>query len=105
MSVATPFRRISIGLFVVAAILLLNGAGSSPAAAGQESRVTICHFPGHDGDFVTFNAESNPAGNPLCDARGGNAITVSESGCEHGHQAASDPAAGNRTCADGASQP
>ncbi len=89
-------------LFAVAAvgfILVLQPA--DPVQADGGHKVTICHFGGHVGDFVTFNSEATGTG--ACDNMGGNAITVAQPACENGHQAAKIFT--NRSCADGNLQP
>ena len=61
---------------LIAVALIMTGTQPGRAAAtttSSEDQVTVCHFPGHHGDFVTFNSE--PSGTPECDRRGGNAIT------------------------------
>ena len=85
---------VAVGALVVLAPTRPATAGT-PAGLGEQ--VSICHFAGHAGDFVTFNAAS-PGNNPLCDIRGGNAITVGRPACKNGHQAAAIPQAGSKDC-------
>ena len=95
----------------IAAVSVLLSAGLLLGATDNASlpkssaelrfdKVTICHFANHVGDFVTFNSQES--GNPVCDADGGNAITLAPSGCANGHKAF---ARFGKTCDDGASQP
>ena len=72
-----------------------------PALEAPGGQVTICHFAGHLGDFVTYNSEQT--GNPVCVREGGNAITVGQKACEKGHRAATRWL--TRTCADRDLQP
>ena len=76
-------------------LMATNSAAANSALGAAPAKVTICHFNGHVGDFVTNNSISNPSGQPLCDSKGGNAIQVSPSACKNGHQAQALPTTGN----------
>ena len=96
-------------LAVVVALLVALPQSSSYAAPGKRmnpTAVTVCHFHGHDGDFVTIASEFFSGGNRVCDNQFGNAITVSESACANGHDAQVLNPNGPRpfTCADGDDQ-
>lgn len=84
----TRMIRLAVGLASgAAALIAMMAAGATPVAAAPEpSRVTICHFDGHAGDFVTRSAKA--AGTGLCDYFGGTALEVAAQGCENGHKAA-----------------
>ena len=92
MKALTPALIVALGLFMSVSIVATQPPAESEAAA----RVTICHFGGHNGDFVTFRSGDNLP-TVVCDNEGGNAIKVAERGCERGHQAAPR----FRSCADG----
>lgn len=85
-------RKQLITAAACSASLIVAGLTNSSLAAkkGNDSNdssnlVTICHFNGHDGDFVTLNSQASP--NNFCVNRGGNPITVGENACENGHRA------------------
>lgn len=86
------------------AALVITGLFASPpadvATTVAASEVTICHLPGHDGDFVTFNWFGN--NNAACDAAGGEAMIVGQKACERGHRANQER---YRACSEGDAQP
>ena len=87
---------------VVVGILMGAPPGTSIAqAATAGDQVSICHFAGHDGDFVTFNSAGN--NNTACLDLGGNAIKVGVPACKRGHNA--QQVFANRSCDDGDLQP
>ena len=51
-------------------------------AAGNGNQVAICHFNGHDGDFVLTGAGGR------CDRLEGNILIVGRAACKNGHEAA-----------------
>ena len=57
--------------FAIIAAVIFAPTATMTADGGQ---VTICHFDGHGGDFVTVNSEAT--GPPACVREGGNTITV-----------------------------
>ena len=67
--------KLSAGAVLVFGGLLMaaNSAAANSALGAAPAKVTICHFNGYAGDFVTRNSISNPNGQPLCDFEGGNA--------------------------------
>jgi len=77
--------RIAFAGLIVAAVVISRPAVSQAAGDNGGDKVTICHFDGHDGDFVTNNWIT--LGNPVCDNEGGNAIVVASAACEFGHSA------------------
>lgn len=85
-------------LIASTAVLFSPTPGLTSAAPGLH-KVTVCHFAGHEGDFVTNNWIT--AGTPACGNAGGNAIVVAPQGCEQGHAAA---ALYGRTCYQGENQ-
>ena len=95
---SNPWKGVVASLSVAAAVLMLVPSRDATAGtpASFSNQVSICHFAGHDGDFVTFNSAGND--NVLCDDRGGNAITVGRAACKNGHRAAAIPQAGNKDC-------
>ena len=101
------FTKLSAGTVLVFGGLLMaaNSAAANSASAAAPAKVTICHFNGHVGDFVTNNSIGNPAGQPLCDSEGGNAIHVAPSACKNGHQAEARRETGFKNCDDGDNQP
>ena len=89
-----------IGLVAAAAVLISPTSGFTKAAFGGH-KVTICHYPGHVGDFVTFNWMT--IGTPACSAdAGGNAIIVAPEACKNGHAAIERSA--RRRCDNGEDQ-
>ena len=91
-------KKITLAIGSVALIAASFTAPSAFSAKddNQGNQVTICHFGGHVGDFVTLNPEGRTG---LCDNRGGNAITVGEKACENGHSA--EQIFSSRSCSDG----
>ena len=85
-------------LSVAAAVAMTSNTSSFAKGRDDANLVTICHFKGHDGDFVTLNSEASP--NNFCVRRGGNPITVGENACRNGH-GAEDFRPKNRFCDDG----
>ena len=87
-------------LFVSAAVGLLfavasvDGPREAAADTAVGNQVTICHFNGHAGDFVTFNRTNTI----VCNNEGGNAIRTGVKACKKGHRANE---ARFRTCDDG----
>jgi hypothetical protein len=67
-------------------------ASASPASGGVlpfvtnfgDNQVWICHFPGHEGDFVTFRGPPNTV---VCDEEGGLVLHVGRPACWEGHAA------------------
>ena len=79
------------GFSALGLMLVVTSAGyadppKDPGSQGQ-NKVTICHFPGHEGfkggDFLI--GKDKGEGEKECDDRGGQAITVSIAGAENGH--------------------
>jgi len=59
-----------------------------PEQIDETGLTSICHFEGHEGDFVTVNAKSHPDGNPLCsETTDGIVLAVNQTNCETVHQA------------------
>ena len=90
----TFLKRFSAAMTVALSILVLIFPLSTASAKGKPDKeddsgpqVTVCHFNGHDGDFVTFNNIDHPDGQPQCEAKGGNALVIAESSCGKGHGA------------------
>ncbi len=90
----TFLKRFSAVTTVTFSILVLIFPLSTSSAKGKPekeddsgSQVTVCHFNGHNGDFVTFNNIDHPNGQPQCDAQGGNALVIGENACGKGHGA------------------
>jgi len=82
-------------MFSLFAILVV-GTFAGPrleAAPHHENQVGICHFNGHDGDFVLGN-QTQGARNGACLVRSvppGLVLYVSERSCERGHDADPTP--------------
>ncbi len=87
---------VAVAGLIVSAMVFARPVASQ--AAGPH-KVTICHFAGHQGDFVTNNWIT--IGNPVCDREGGNNMVVAPSGCENGHNAITRF---GRSCDQGANQ-
>ena len=83
---------LKVGISTLTAIALIVGPISVVSAKGRNEeqagpKVTVCHFNGHNGDFVTFNSIDHPNGNPVCEAEGGSSIEITEQSCTNGHKA------------------
>ena len=86
-------------IFVAMASFLVSATPRAVEASQGLHKVTICHFAGHKGDFVTNNWIT--LGVPQCVANGGEGLVVAPQGCENGHGAI---ARFGRDCYQGANQ-
>ena len=80
-------KKILILAAVVGFAVALVPADNAQAAVG--TKVAICHFDDHVGDFVTTGKGNG------CERQGGNVILVSQKACERGHNAGGDCGADN----------
>jgi hypothetical protein len=82
--------KLSIGMLfgaMVVTLALSVGSRAGLAAPTSKDAVTICHFPSHDVDTrLGTTSEKAVAG---CAAAGGNAVTITITSCENGHEAIS----------------
>ena len=81
MKLSNPMKITVLGLLLVSLGFL--SVANVPAAG---NKVAICHFAGHDGDFVT-----NGSGQGCLDL-GGNVMIVGRAACEKGHKASASSA-------------
>jgi hypothetical protein len=79
-------------VLVGAGFALLASADNQGGKSG-ENQVAICHYPGHQGDFVI---QQHGCG---CWNTGGKVIIVGRSACENGHKATAPAGGGDKTCA------
>ena len=88
MRIVNKLVTLSASLALVATTFIAPSAFSKNDNNDKgANKVTICHFQGHIGDFVTFRSMDHPGGNSACDNQGGYVLEVGANGCENGHEA------------------
>ena len=73
-------KKLLVLMFALALVVVLQPAQDAQAAM-DGNQVAICHFTGHDGDFVITGKGFG------CLNNGGNPIVVGIKACENGHGA------------------
>jgi hypothetical protein len=82
--VLSKFAAVSVMLSVGVLTAASRSASNTAVVAGGD-KVTICHFPGHNGDYQIIGLVTGIDG-LSCAAEGGNEITIAPEAAVNGHR-------------------